>query len=230
MRVAILQSNYIPWRGYFDIIKNVDTFVFHDDLQYTKNDWRNRNRIKSASGLRWLTIPVGDSEKRLINEVVLPGNDWKTKHLKLIEQSYSNSLFWNDFQDLLNLLYVDSNYVNLSDFNQSIIKIIAKDYLNLNVEFRNSTDLDLTGKKQERVMQILRKTGATSYLSGPSGKNYLDENDFREHSIKLHYIDYSNLKEYPQMYGHFENAVSIIDLIFNCGYDSRNYLTSTLVE
>ncbi len=228
MKVAILQSNYIPWRGYFNLIKEVDIFIFHDDLQYTKNDWRNRNLIRTQSGLRWLTIPVGTSEKRKINEVWLPDNAWKEKHLKLLEMSYSKTPHWNYAKNLMEFIYLQDQSKNLSEFNSNIIIEISKNYLGFKTTFRKSTEWKLESRKLSRVLELLTQVGATEYVSGPSGKNYLDYREFKARGINLSYIDYSSLQPYKQNFPNFEGNVSVLDLIFNCGESSSTLLTSTI--
>src|SRR4051794_6229990 len=140
-RVAILQSNYIPWKGYFDIIHDVDEFVFHDDLQYTKQDWRNRNRIKTASGLRWLTIPVGDDEKRRICDVELPRTTWPSEHWESLQSAYSHAPYFETYRPLLETIY-RTIWTNLSDLNQHIIRTIAG-LLGVRTVFRDSRELGL---------------------------------------------------------------------------------------
>src|SRR4051794_39588990 len=149
-RVAILQSNYLPWKGYFDIIHDVDEFVFHDDLQYTKQDWRNRNRIKTPDGAAWLTIPVGDCEQRLICEVELPAGSWARDHWRKIEASYVRAPHFKRYRDLLRDALLGSEWRLLSDLNQHLIRLIAHDLLGLKTEFRDSRSLDLgDARKQE---------------------------------------------------------------------------------
>jgi hypothetical protein len=225
-KVAILQSNYIPWKGYFDIINSVDEFVFHDDLQYTKNDWRNRNRIKTEKGAIWLTIPCGTNQKRLICEVEMKDNSWQKKHWNLIERNYCKTRYWNIYKDFFSEIYLSNKWGKLSEFNQTLIKKISKELLEITTIFRDSREFNLKSSKAERVLELLKKIGATSYLSGPSARNYLKESMFKEANIDIYWMDYSGYPEYNQLFKPFIHSVSIIDLIFNEGPDSRNYMKS----
>jgi hypothetical protein len=196
VRVAILQSNYFPWRGYFSIINSVDLFVFHDDLQYTKNDWRNRNRfIRANENPTWLSIPCGTSEKRLICEVKLPNTNWEKEHFQKINDWYSGKINIQKYRPLLEEIYLRNKFTTLSDFNQFWIKFIAQVEFQSKTDFLDSRTLNLTKTKSSRVIEILTEVGASSYLSGPSGRNYLNEDDFRSKGIELEYADYAKLPE-----------------------------------
>lgn len=223
-KVAILQSNYIPWKGYFDIIDSVDEFIFYDDLQFTKNDWRNRNKIKTTNGLKWLSIPCGTNIKRLICDVKLENNSWQKEHWRIIEQYYKKSPYFKDYHSFFEELYLSKNYTNLSDMNQYMIKKIATEILDIKTNFDDSRKYNLTKVKGERVIELLTKVNATHYLSGPAAKDYIDEKCFRDAGIELYYMDYSKYREYPQLYPPFEHGVSILDLIFNTGEDAINYI------
>jgi hypothetical protein len=222
-RVVILQSNYIPWKGYFDLINDSDIFVFYDDLQYTKNDWRNRNKIKTARGLQWLTIPVGSSGKRLICDVLLPNNPWKTKHHSLLEESYSRSPFFGDYSKLLESFYVNSSLATLSAFNQTCTKVLAAE-LGITTSFHDSREFKPQGSKLDRLLDLIKKTGADTYISGSSAKAYIDEERFKQEGIKLIWKDYSGYPEYPQRFPPFEHAVTVLDLLFNVGPEAPQYI------
>lgn len=223
-RVAIIQSNYIPWKGYFDIINDADLFVFHDDLQYTKNDWRNRNKIKTAQGPSWLTIPVGDRENRLICEVELRDDSWRMKHWARIKQSYSRMPYFRQYCDFFENVYLESNWGNLSELNQYLIRTISKEFLGIRAEFRDSREFHPKGDKLDRLLDLLSQAGATTYISGPSAKAYIVDDRFVDAGIELIYKDYSGYPEYPQPYPPFEHAVSIVDVLFNCGPQSAFYI------
>ena len=223
-KVAILQSNYIPWKGYFDIIRSVDLFIFHDDLQYTKGDWRNRNKIKTPNGIKWLTIPCGTNEKRLICEVEITDHSWQKQHWNLIQMSYKKSEYFSVYKSFFEDIFLGENWKNLSDFNQTIIKKISKEILNIDTEFDDSRRYELKEKKGDRVIELLKKANAEYYLSGPAAKDYINEKVFKENNISLEWMDYSNYPEYTQLYPPFENFVSIIDLIFNEGPNTLNVM------
>jgi hypothetical protein len=216
-RVAIIQSNYLPWKGYFDIIHDVDLFVFHDDLQFTKDDWRNRNRIKTHSGLRWLTIPVGRDENRLICEVKIPAGDWAKEHWRLLQHSYAHAPYFKTYAPFFEEIYCATRWTTLSELNQTLIRRVAHELLGLKTIFDDSRNYHLVAHKQERVLELLRKANAAQYVSGPAAKSYLDETRVAEAGIQLVWKDYSGYPQYPQLHPPFEHAVSIVDLFFNIG-------------
>jgi hypothetical protein len=223
-RVAVIQSNYIPWKGYFDIIHDVDVFVFYDDVQYTKRDWRNRNKIKTNQGLRWLTIPIGSQADRLICEVELTNNIWNKKHWATIKQSYAKAPYFKRYQSFLEHVYEEAEWSTLSELNQFLIKTISSEYLGIKTEFTDSREFCPTGEKLDRLLDLLVRMSATLYLSGPSGRGYIDEQRFVEAGVKLEYKDYSGYPEYPQLFPPFEHQVSIVDVLFNCGPEAPYYI------
>lgn len=228
-RIAILQPSYIPWLGYFDQINRVDTFIFYDDVLYTKNDWRNRNKIKTSQGATWLTIPV-DIHNRLTNHLLikdapLADEDILKKHLKAIELNYKKAPFFKEFFPILTLLFSEQ-YIFLSDVNISIIKAIS-DFLGIKkINFLKSSDLDIVNENPtDRLIDICKKLKATHYLTGNSAKNYLDEKLFAKNGIILEYQEYIH-PTYKQLWGDFVPYLSVIDLIFNEGYNSLKILSN----
>jgi hypothetical protein len=227
---AIIQSNYIPWKGYFDIIRSVDVFIFHDDLKYTKGDWRNRNQIKTPEGIKWLTIPCGCDEKRLICEVELSDHSWQQKHWRIITQYYNRAKYFHKFRPFFEDIYLNNTWKNLSQLNQTVIKKIAQEILCLKTEFKDSREFNLESSKAERVRDLLIKAGINHYISGPSAKDYLAEDFLKEAGITLEWMDYSSYPEYKQLYPPFEHAVSIIDLILNEGPNAVKYMKTFDLE
>lgn len=223
-KVAIIQSNYIPWKGYFDIIHDVDLFIFLDDVQYTVRDWRNRNKIKTPQGLRWLSVPVGADRDRLIHQVEILDDGWAKKHWETIKYSYSKTPHFKSYREFFEYVYLELAWTNLSELNQFLIKRISREFLNIETEFRDSREFVAQGEKTDRLLDLLIKAGATFYLSGPSAKSYIDDSKFRAAGMELAYKDYSHYPEYPQPFPPFEHAVSILDLLFNCGPDAPNYV------
>ncbi|MFH0800858.1 MAG: WbqC family protein [bacterium] len=223
-KVAVIQSNYVPWKGYFDIIHDVDLFIFYDDVQFTKNDWRNRNRIKTPSGLKWLSIPVGKSLDRLICEVEIKSDLWAEKHWKTITQNYGKAPFFNEIRKFFEEIYLEKSWKFLSELNQHLIRMISRKMLGIRTEFRDSREFEACGVKQERLLCLLKKAGAGLYVSGPSARNYIDEKRFEEEGIALVYKDYSGYPEYSQLYPPFEHAVSIMDLLFMTGRDAPGHI------
>jgi hypothetical protein len=221
-RVAILQSNYLPWRGYFDLIHDVDLFIFYDDVQYTHSDWRHRNKLMTRDGPRWLTIPAGHDLKRLICEVEISDQSWKGKHRSIIEQNYRNARFIKETQSLLDFLY-ENSITNLSDYNQRAIKHLS-DILGIRTQFTDSRLLAVTGRKTERLIGILEKVGATTYISGPSARDYIDESMFIEAGIQLVYKEYPAYPAYQQCFSPFSPFVTVLDLLLNMGLEAPCYI------
>lgn len=225
-RVAIIQSNYLPWKGYFDIINMVDLFIFYDDVQYTKNDWRNRNRIKTPKGPTWLTVPCGPGENRLIREVEIGDSTWQRKHWETLRHCYGKAKHFKDYEELFKEIYLGREWNNLSELNQCTTALICHKILGIETALDDSRRYGLTRQKGERVIELLKETKATEYLSGPAARAYLDEARFREENIKLTWMDYSGYPEYNQLYPPFDHNVSIVDLIFNEGPDATKYMLS----
>lgn len=215
-KVAILQSNYIPWKGYFDMIAAVDEFILYDDAQFTKNDWRNRNQIKTPQGIQWLTVPVGQDITRRIRDVELPNSKWKIKHWKTLEGNYRRAPYFEEIAAVLEPLYLVDSCTHLSQLNRQFIAAVCG-YLGIKTTISNSWDYKLLDGKTERLAEICSQAGATEYISGPAAKDYIEENAFTERGIKLTWFDYDGYPEYPQLWGEFTHGVTILDLLFNCG-------------
>lgn len=230
-KIAISQSNYIPWKGYFDMISYVDEFVLYDDMQYTKRDWRNRNKIKTSNGSHWLTIPVQVKGKyfQKIKDTEIDGQAWVRKHWGTIVQNYKKSPYFAEISALLEPLYLDCDFKTLSSCNRRFIEEICR-YLSIDTKVTNSSDYELVQGRSEKLLSICLQAGATEYVSGPTAKDYLDEDIFRSAGIKVTWFDYSGYEEYEQLWGEFEHYVSIIDLLFNKGKESRSYMKYVLDE
>ncbi len=226
-RVAIIQSNYIPWKGNFDIINQVDEFILYDDRQYTRRDWRNRNLIKTTHGLHWLTIPVQVKGrfKQRIDETLISDPQWAERHWKTIEQAYSAAPHFRTYRDVIAGLYRASLEPRLSVVNRRFLEAICR-LLGIHTTFSWCTDYEATGHGTERLVSLCLAAGAGLYLSGPAARAYIDEALFREASVQLKYMDYSGYPEYPQLHGSFEHGVSILDLLFNAGPDAPRYMKS----
>ena len=229
-KIAILQSNYIPWKGYFDLIGSVDTFVFYDEMQYTKRDWRNRNKIKTRNGLEWLSIPVSVKGKynQKISETLVIDGHWARSHWKTIKYHYHSAPYFNEYSSLFEGLYNKaSTFKKLVEINHLFIKEICK-ILGINTKIIHSNQFKLSEKKTKRLVDICVALTANQYISGPSAKDYLDIELFRDNNINLKFINYSGYKEYNQLYGKFEHNVSIIDLLFNEGPRSIKFINNDL--
>lgn len=224
-KVAILQSNYIPWKGYFDLIRQVDLFIFYDDVQYTKNDWRNRNRIVTPRGGEWLTIPCGPDIHRRIDQVRVDNRPWQRSHWDKIRESYREAPFWGRYHELFSDVLLGKTWEYLSDINKTLIELVCREILNIQTPFADSTRFHAAGEKTERLISLLTAVGATHYLSGPSARDYIDPAQFAGNGIELEYIHYDGYPVYRQLHGRpFRHDVSIIDLIFNTGPEASRHL------
>lgn len=224
MKVAVLQSNYIPWKGYFDIIHDVELFIFHDDLQYTKNDWRNRNKIVTEGGTKWLTIPVGTDEHRLILDVTMQDASWQKKHLDMIRAAYRKAPYFNRVMPFLEDVYLAHRWEYLYELDRYLIEHISRDFLGITTRFQDSRDFAFTGVKHEKLLTMLQSAGATTYVSGPAAQDYIQAADYEKAGIELIWKDYAGYPAYRQQYGTFEHGVSIIDLLMNTGDEAPYYI------
>jgi len=220
-RIAILQSNYIPWKGYFDVINSVDEFILYDEVQYTKNDWRNRNRIKTANGPLWLTIPVRRASlTQKICETRTDGTRGRKKHWDSFGQWYAMAPYLKAFRADFEELYLGSGEENLSAINHTFINAICG-FLDIRTKISRSGDYHLSGNYSERLLSLCQQVGATAYLSGPAAKSYLNVVLFEDAGIEVVWMDYSGYPEYRQLYTPpFVHEVSIIDLMLNEGPDN----------
>jgi len=224
-KIAILQSNYIPWKGYFDIIAAVDEFILYDDMQYTRRDWRNRNLIKTPQGAQWLTVPVLVKGKyhQKICETEIDGADWAAAHWKAIAQNYRRAPHFSEVASWLEPIYLSERFTQISKLNRRFIEAICF-YFGIKTVISNSYDYKLQGGKTERLADLCVQAGGTEYISGPAAKDYIDENVFSDLGIKLTWFDYAGYPEYPQLWGDFIHGVTILDLLFNCGKDAPRYM------
>lgn len=224
-KIAILQSSYIPWKGYFDMIAAVDEFILYDDMQYTRRDWRNRNQIKTAQGVQWLTVPVQAKGKfdQKIRDTEIDGSGWALNHWKALVQNYRRAPHFDEIAAWIEPLYLATPYTHLSQLNRRFIEAVC-DYLGIKTAISNSWDYTLLDGKTERLADLCRQAGGTEYLSGPAAKDYLKENIFTEQGIRLAWFEYSGYPEYPQLWGEFTHGVTILDLLFNCGKNAPRYM------
>ena len=227
-KVAILQSNYIPWKGYFDLIASVDEFILYDDMQYTRRDWRNRNQIKTPQGVQWLTVPVfvKGLYHQKIKDTQIDGSDWALMHWKSVAQNYRRTQYFDEIAVWLEPLYLADHSASLSQMNRQYIEAICN-YLDIKTTISYSSDYTLIDGKSERLANLCLQAGATEYISGPAAKDYLDENIFLKYGIKLTWYHYLGYPQDPQLWGDFTHGVTILDLLFNCGKSSHDYMRHT---
>lgn len=224
-RIAILQSNYIPWKGYVDVLASVDEFVIYDEVQFTKNDWRNRNKIKTKNGVEWLTIPVRQARlDQKISETVVSDKRWAVKHWKAISNNYARAPYFSTYAPVFEQVYRQAAELTfLSEINIFFLQKICE-LLGIPTVISSSREYDLSADRVGRLVSICQQAGASTYLSGPAAKDYLEEGRFEAKGIKVEWMDYSGYREYTQLFPPFEHAVTILDLIFNVGPQCRTYM------
>lgn len=225
-KIAIVQSNYIPWKGYFDLISSVDEFILLDDVQYTRRDWRNRNLIKSASGLQWLTIPIENKGnfKETIKNIRVNNSSWTDLHWKKIVFSYGKAPFFKEFSPKIKNLYNSvSEMQKLSEINYFFITKICE-MIEIKTHIHWSMNYQSDFGKNNRLLSICRQAGASVYVSGPAAKEYLDVSAFQAAGIDVYWHDYTRYPTYNQLFGEFIHGVSVLDTLFNCGSKAKNFI------
>lgn len=223
-RVAAVQSNYLPWKGYFDLIHDVDLFVFYDDNQYTPRDWRNRNQIKTAGGPLWISVPVGNDRNRLIHDVMIPDPSWQARHMQTLVQNYAKCPHFAAYRGWLEHVLMECRWERLSELNHATIRHIAGSFLGIRTRFEDSRAYGAQGQKLDKMVDLVRRAGGTTYLSGPAAKDYIVPERFTEAGIALEWKDYGGYPEYPQRFPPFTHGVSVLDLLFNTGPDAPWYI------
>ena len=226
--VAVVQSNYIPWKGYFDLIRTADEFVLYDDVQYTRRDWRNRNKIKTADGVQWLTIPVDVKGKyaQTIRETTIADGGWAENHRTRLRHAYARAPFYPDYRDAIDGWYAEAAGLRtLSEVNALFLRRIGP-LLGVTTPITDSADFTLGNPDPTgRLRDICVQAGATEYLSGPAARAYLDESVFVGAGVTVRHMDYAGYPEYPQLHGTFDHAVSVLDLLFMTGPRAADYLS-----
>lgn len=215
--VAILQPNYIPWRGYFDLLSRADEFIIYDDTQYTRRDWRNRNKIMLGGKETWLTIPVDVSGKytQLIRDVEIADAGWQSLHPKSLKHAYSKAPFFGDVMDLLSPLYERHAYSHLLDADLAFLEMVCS-YLGLTARITLASDYIAEGTKTEKLVNLCRAANATHYISGPAAKSYMETDRFAAAGITLSYMKYPTYPAYDHV-STYGQAMSIVDALAHCG-------------
>ncbi len=227
-RAAVLQSCYIPWKGYFDIIAMVDVFVVYDDAKYSKNHWHNSNRIKTQHGLKWLTVPVCRGHHGIDSiDTTRVAHPFARKHWRSISQSYARAPFFRKYSEQLEHCFeIAGSLESLSAVNVMFLKTLCGE-LGIRTEIISSRDIEARGTPTERLLGIVRAAGADRYLSGPSARAYFDEEVFKAAGVTPEWMNYHGYPEYTQLHGGFEHAVSVLDLLFNTGPYALRYIRRT---
>ena len=226
--IGVIQPCYLPWRGFFDFVNEVDTFVFLDDVQYTVRDWRSRNRIRTPGrGSTWLTVPVLGGRDQLIKDVRIDGSQpWVRKHLGAITQSYGRSPYFERYFGTLSTL-LKSGHELLADLDIDLTRFICAE-LGIQTTLVRSSTLGCEGTKDDRLISIVRALGGQRYVSGPAAKAYIEPEKWQSAGIELAYKDYCGYPEYPQIEEPFEPSVSVIDLLFAVADRAADYIWGDL--
>lgn len=224
-RVAIVQSNYIPWKGYFDLIASVDEFILYDDVQFTRRDWRNRNRIKTPQGVHWLTVPVKVKGRFLqsIRETEIDGDAWAAHHWQVLAQNYRKASCFKQMAAVFEPLFLEGRYTHLSVLNRALIEAVCG-VLGIETRISDSSSYRLIEGRSERLAELCLQAGGCEYVSGPSARCYLEDFPFAERGLRFSFFEYGRYPVYPQLWGEFVHEVSILDLLFNCGQDARRFM------
>lgn len=207
------------------MIAAVDEFIVYDDMQYTRRDWRNRNKIKTPQDVQWLTVPIRVKGKYLqkIRETEIEGGEWRLSHWKALLQNYRRAPCFSEIADWLEPLYLEREYTHLSQLNRLFIDAVCS-YLAIQTVIKSSWDYILLDGKTERLVDLCVQAGASEYISGPAAKDYINDEMFSERSIELTWFDYAGYSDYSQLWGDFRQDVTILDLLFNCGKSSPKYM------
>ncbi|ULX54810.1 hypothetical protein A9P79_23415 [Cupriavidus taiwanensis] len=223
--VAILQSNYIPWKGYFDLLAAVDEFVIYDEVQYTKNDWRNRNKIKTCNGTQWLSIPIRQERlRKKISETRVSDSRWAAKHWKALANNYAKAPYFRRYAEVIEEAYLRAGRLELlSEINLLFIRTVCS-LLAIETSITSSSDYELVGDRTMRLADICQQASAHLYLSGPAAREYLDETVFAAKGIRVAWMDYSGYPAYDQLFPPFDHSVSILDLLFCTGPAAKEYM------
>ncbi|MFP3502374.1 WbqC family protein [Burkholderia sp. SIMBA_062] len=226
-RIAIVQSNYIPWKGYFDLIAATDEFILYDDAQYTRRDWRNRNQIKTPQGVQWLTVPVRVKGRyhQSIRETEIDGTDWAEQHWTRLRQNYARAPHFARYAPELEALYLQGRHDTLSALNLAMLTWVNRQ-LGIATRMSSSSDYTLEGDRTDKLLNLCLQAGATEYLSGPAARDYLDESRFAAAQVAVRWFDYPAYPPYAQLWGEFVHGVTVLDVLFHCGPDARRHVVT----
>lgn len=227
--IAILQSNYIPWKGYFDIINSVDEFLIFDEAQFTRRDWRNRNKIIVNGAPIWLTIPVASKGRyeAPIREMEVGSADWAEKHWTSIRLAYARAPHFALYAGALEAAYTEAaRLTHLTAINEKFLHLLMG-WLGITTPISRTDDVPrLADNPTGRLVEICVARGAARYLSGPAAKDYIENAQFEAAGVALGYADYSGYPRYVQASTSFEHGVSALDLLFHLGPEARQHLKS----
>ncbi|WP_160724017.1 WbqC family protein [Bacillus sp. USDA818B3_A] len=227
MIISIHQPNYIPWSGYFHKMLSSDLFVILDDVDLSRRAITNKNKIKSPDGPRLLSVPLTNKSGKIKDMTTFDDSKWPQKHWGSIQRSYARAPFWKQYQQLFLPIYENSSK-KLADFNLQLIEVI-RTVLEIKTPIIRSSELEgIPGQKGEKIVNICKALNATVYLSGTGAKTYNDEKEFEKNQIRLVYQEFVP-PVYPQLWGEFIPNLSVIDLLFNCGPKSKEFIPKQVI-
>ncbi len=223
MIVAVHQPQYLPWLGYFDKMRRADVFCYLNDVQYKKNEWQNRNRIKTAQNWQWITVPVRYRFPEKINEVQINNTThWSKKHFQALITNYSRAPYFKAYISIFEDIF-SKEWELISELNVYLIERLRSV---LDIQEKRtviSSDLNLRNDPTDRLIDICKALGADTYLAGQGGADYMDLERFKKNGLKL-IIQEFNHPIYPQLFKDFQPHLSVVDLLFNCGLESMNII------
>lgn len=222
--VGIHQPNFIPWGGFFKKILDSDVFIILDDVQFSKNSFTNRNRIKTPQGTQWLTVPVLTKGRsaQLISEVQIDyKTDWKKKHLKTLRQNYLEAEYFTDVFRIISEIYYQK-FELLYEFNFQLIKEVC-DYIGIETEFRFSSNIETAGQATDRLIELCQNVNGDVYLQGGSASEYQEDEKFKRAEISIRLVGFEG-QEYDQLWGDYEPSLSIFDMLSNLGKTTKKFL------
>ncbi len=217
-RIAVTQSNYLPWKGYFDVIASVDEVVLFDCVQYTRRDWRNRNRIKTRAGARWITVPVRSKGRyrQAIDETIVDGRAWIAQHLAAVHHAYARAPAFSEEFPWLEALLRSAPADTISTLNRAVIEGVCA-RLGIITKIRDSREFNLPDDRNERLLAICAQAGATEYVSGLTARAYLDADLFARRGVRIRWKSYADYPPYEQPFPPFDHRVSIVDTLLCTG-------------
>ncbi len=222
MIIAIHQPQFMPWLGYFDKMDQVDAFVLLDNVQYKKNEFQNRNRIKTPQGPLWLTVPVSYRFPALIFDVgVRTDNPWRRKHLQTLRANYAKAFYWPQYSRDLDAFYAES-WSELAEVNRASVEWL-RTRLGIETPLHIASQMQLSTEPTQRLLDICQQLGADAYLAGVDGRKYMELDRFEAAGIEVVFQEFVH-PIYTQLHGEFVSHLSALDLVLNCGPESGKIL------
>lgn len=231
MRVCIAQPEHLPWLGYFDKMARSDVFVFLDTVQFKRRYFENRNRVRTSSGSTWVTVPVrakGRYQQAIRDVEIDTDRAWQRPYWRTIEMNYRRAPYFPRYSAALEEIILGRSWTQLVDLNLALIRMGA-DAFGIGATCLNASALDVTGKATGLLVSICRRLGARTYLSGISGRDYLDEDVFRAAGIAVEYQEFHH-PVYQQLHVPFEPCMGFVDVLFNHGGEARSILSGHEIE